>query len=191
MCGSELLRVAGFCFGGDVDRGGGGCGCVERGEDAADFSVAHGADDYEVVAFCGRGLPDVAGGEGDLRDATFGLPASGNGAREFSVVRDDQDAGVRQEISPKQSQRRRPRHKEPARRRRYEKQRQLESQRRPAKAGRYEVNSLSSSRLQFFGFLYEREEALGTDAEIYRGFGVLGALGLLDAALEIGNFGLR
>jgi hypothetical protein len=43
--------------------------------------------------------------------------------------------------------------------------------------------------LQFFGFLYEGEEALGADAEIYRGFGVLGSLGLLDAALEVGNFG--
>jgi hypothetical protein len=41
--------------------------------------------------------------------------------------------------------------------------------------------------LQLFGFLYEGEEALGADAEIYRGFGVLSALGLFDAALEIRN----
>jgi hypothetical protein len=46
-------------------------------------------------------------------------------------------------------------------------------------------------RLQFFGFLYEGEEALGADPEIDRSFGVLGALGLFDAALEIGNFSFR
>ncbi len=80
---------------------------VERGEDCADFVIANRADDYEVVAFGCGGLPDVARGEGDLGDTAFGLPASGNGAREFSVVRDDQDAGVRQELSPKESQRRR------------------------------------------------------------------------------------
>jgi len=97
-------------------------------------------------------LPDVARGEGDLRDTAFGLPASGNGAREFSVVRDDQDAGVIQETTPK---------------------------------------NLVASGLQFFGFLYEGEEALGTDAKIDRGFGVFGALGLFDAALEVRYFGFR
>src|SRR3984885_4091345 len=102
MFGCQLLRIAGLGCARDVD-GGGGCGCVERGEDGADIVVANGAYDYQVVARGGRGLPDVARREGDFGDAAFGLPASGYGAREFSVVRDDQDAGVRQEISPKQS----------------------------------------------------------------------------------------
>src|SRR5271155_1342744 len=93
-----------FCFGGDIYSCRGRDG-VQRGENCADFVVANGADDYQVVAFgCGR-LPDVAGGEGDLRDTAFGLPASGNGAREFSVVRDYQDAGVTQETTPKEIRR--------------------------------------------------------------------------------------
>src|SRR5271156_2947519 len=109
-----------FCFGGDVDGCGGG-NCVQRGEDCADFVVANGADDYQVIAFGRGGLPDVAGRQRDFGDTAIGLPAGGNGAREFSVVRDDQDAGVRQRRSPKESQRRR--------RRRSQKQ----SQRRPPK----------------------------------------------------------
>ena len=85
--------------------------------------VANRADDHEVVAFGCGGLPDVAGRESDLWDAAFGLPASGDGTREFSVVRDDQDAGMRQEHSPKESQRRR------------------QNQRRPPEGGRYKLNS--------------------------------------------------
>jgi hypothetical protein len=56
-------------------------------------------------------------------------------------------------------------------------------------ATRARDNGEIESGLQFFGFLDEGEEALGADAEIYRGFGVLGALGLLDAALEVRHFG--
>ena len=91
-------------------------------------------------------MPDVARREGDLWNAAFGLPASGNGAREFSVVRDDQDAGVTQETTPKK---------------------------------------FAGSGLQFFGFLYEGEEAFSADAEIHRSFGIFGALSLFHPALKI------
>ena len=93
-------------------------------------------------------MPDVARGEGDFRNTPFGLPASGNGARKFSVVRDDQDAGVTKTIP----------------------------------------SCFRRSGLEFFRFFDERKQTLGADSQIDGGFGVLGALGMLHAALEVGNF---
>ena len=47
------------------------------------------------------------------------------------------------------------------------------------------------SRLECLGFFDEREQPLGADPEIYGCFGVLDALRMLHASLEIGEFGLR
>src|SRR5579863_4223120 len=43
--------------------------------------------------------------------------------------------------------------------------------------------------LKGFRFFHAREQALGADSQIYGGLGVLGLLGLLDPALEVGNLG--
>src|SRR5271154_6672172 len=57
---------------------------------------------------------------------------------------------------------------------------------RPTKIREFSLADCSG--LQFFRFFDERKQPLGTDPQIHSGFGVLGALGVLHAALEVRNF---
>ena len=59
---------------------------------SAEFRFAHRADDDEIVVCSARRMPDAAGSNRDFRDVPLRLPARRKGAREFRIVRNDQDA---------------------------------------------------------------------------------------------------
>lgn len=89
-------------FGSEENDGSGGIE-TERREKGFRIAFAYRTEDDEAAASCDSAIPDVAGEDGNFGDVPFSLPARHNGAGEFRVVRNDQNA-LRSHESPKSNE---------------------------------------------------------------------------------------
>src|SRR4029077_15623000 len=90
-----LCAQGGYIFGGFRDEHrSSSARHIERRKDGGRFSFADGSDSAELIIQSVASVPHVARGQRDFRDVALSLPASYDGAREFRVVRNDQDAGL-------------------------------------------------------------------------------------------------